>query len=160
MCLRYSIIVKWQGDRRKLPYKQGLFDHLLQGEHLIIVLGLDRSNDCGDHRCHSACYGLLEGGVRSLRISYDFFETGNCFRKLVCICEPGRVIKTRRSGSCCSCFLSEDIKKKEIYWLSSSHAVDKFLQSGFNVRSLLIPCVALKFVDDMGKALGFYWERK
>lgn len=155
MYLWCNIMVEQGNDRRRFLYQQGLFDHLSQEEYLIIMLSLDKSNGCSNRKHHSACYPLLERGVHSLRVSYDFFETGNCFRKLICVCEPRRVVKTRGSRSCCSCFSFEDVKKREIYQLGSSHTVNEFLQSDFNVKNLLIAYVALKLMDDMGKALGF-----
>ena len=121
----------------------------------MFVLGLDIGDGCGDCRCHRAHYRLLEGGVHDLRVSCDLLETSNCFREFVCVCELGRVVKTRGSGCCCSCFSLRDAKKRGIYWLGSSYAIDKLLQSGINVRSLLIACVALELVDGIGKALGF-----
>lgn len=91
------------------------------------MLGFDRGDGYDDCRCHSACYGLLEGGVHSLRVSYDFLETGNYFKKLVWVYELRRVVKMRGSESRCFCFSSRDVKKRWIYWLGNSHVVDEFL---------------------------------
>ena len=124
------------------------------------MLGLNIGDGFGDCRCHRARYRLLEGGVHDLRISCNFLKTGNCFRELVCVCEPGGVVKTRKSGCCCSSFSLGDTKKREIYWLGSSYAIGEFLQSEIDVRSLLIAFVVLKLVDGTGKALGFCWKGK
>lgn len=90
-----------------------------------------------------------------MRVSYDFLEAGNCFRELVYVCKPKGVVKTRESGCYYFCFSFEDAKKRGIYWFGSSYAIDEFLQGGIDVRSLFIACVALEFVDGMGKALSF-----
>lgn len=91
-----------------------------------------------------------------MRVSYDFFEAGNCFRKLTCVCKPGGVVKTRGSKYCCSCFSLEDTKKRRIYWFGSSYAIDEFLQGGIDMRSLFIAYIALEFVDDTGKVFSYY----
>ena len=122
------------------------------------MLGLDIGNGRSDRRCYCACYGLLERGVHDLRVSCDFLETGNCFKELVCVCEPRGVVKTREKGCCCSCFSLGDAKKRGIYWLGSSYAIDEFLEGGIDARSLTIACVALELVDGTGKALGFCWK--
>ncbi len=120
------------------------------------MLGLDSGDGCCNHRCQYTHYGLFEGGVHNLRISYDFVEMGNCSKKLVCICESKGVVKTRGSKCCFSSFFSGDVEKREIYRLSSSYAINEPLQGEIDAKSLFIACVALKFVDDTGKALGFY----
>ena len=153
-------MVGWGGGRKGFPYKQGLFNHLLQGKHLAIVLGLDRSNGCSSRRCHCVCYWLLEERVHSLRVSYDFFKTGNCFSKLVCICDPERVVKTRGGRYCCFYFSFGDVKKRGIYWFGSSYTVNKLLQGRLNARSVFIACIMLKLVDGTGKAFGFCSKRK
>ena len=89
-----------------------------------------------------------------------FFKTGNCLRKLVCVCEPGGIIKTRGSRCSCFCFSSGNVAEREIYWLGSSYAVDELLQGGLDAGSLLIACVALEFADGTGKAFGFCWKEK
>ena len=150
-------IGRW-GCRRGISKEERFFNHLTKREHLALMLSLDGGDDCGNCRCHRACYQLLEGGVYSLRVSYEFFETGNCFKKLVCVCEPGGVVKTRRSICSCSCFPSSNIAEREIYWLGSSYAVDELLQDGLDAGSLLIACVMLEFADGMDKAFGFYWK--
>ena len=155
MYLWGSIIVGWGGGKRGHPHKQGLLNHLPQREHLAIVFGLDRGDDCDDRRYHHACYRLLEGGVHSLRVSYDFLKPGNCFRKLVCVCDPGKIVKTRRSGYYYSCFSFGDVEKRGIYWLSNSYVVNELLQGGLDARSLLIACVTLKLMDGTDKVLGF-----
>lgn len=81
---------------------------------------------------------------------------GNCFRKLISVCELGGVIKMRGIRCCYFCFFHEDIEKRGNYWLSNSYALVKFLHGGINMRSLLIAYVILKFVDSMGKAFGFF----
>ena len=124
------------------------------------MLGLDIGDGCGDCGCHRARYRLLKAGVHDLRVSYDFLETGNCFRKLVYICELERVVKTRGSGCSCSCFSLGDAKERGIYWLGSSYAINEFLQGKIDVRSLLITCVVLELVDGTSKALGFCWKGK
>ena len=124
------------------------------------MLDLDSGDGCGDRKCHCARYQLLEGGVYSLRVSYDFLKTGNCFRKLVCVCEPGGVIKSRRSRCYCSCFSFGNIEERGIYWLGSSYAFDEFLQSGLDMRNFFITNVTLELVDSTGKALGFCWKGK
>ena len=155
MHLCHSIMVEWGGCRRELSYKQGLFNHLLQGEYLVIVLALDSGNSYGNCRFHCTCYWLLEEKVYSLRINYDFLEMGNYFKKLICVCEPGRVVKTKKSGYCCSCFSFGNIETKRIYWLGKSYAIDKFLQGYLDARSFFIACVARELVDGTGKAFGF-----
>lgn len=119
------------------------------------MLGLDSGNGYGNRRSHYACYELLEEGVHDLRVSCDFVKTGNCSRELVCVCELGQVVKTRRSGCCYFCSSFKNVKKKVIYWLSSSYAIDKLLQDKIDARSLCITCVVLKLVDGIGKALSF-----
>lgn len=111
------------------------------------MLHLNGGNGYGNRRHYRACYQLLEGKVHSLRISYNFLKMGNCFRKLVCVCEPKRVIKVRKSRCCYSYFSFGDVKKRGIYWLDRSYAVDKLLQDGLDTRSLFIPFVVLKLVD-------------
>lgn len=95
-----------------------------------------------------------------MRISDNFLKTGNCFRELVFVCELGGVVKTRGSGYCCSYFSLADAKKRGIYWLDRSYAIDKFLEDKINVKSLLIACGVLELVDGTGKALGFCWKGK
>ena len=95
-----------------------------------------------------------------MRVSYEFFEMGNCCRKLVCVHEPGGVVKTRGSGCCCSCFSFGNVEERGIYRLGSSYAVDELLQGGLDTRSLPIVCVALELVDGTSKAFGFCWKRK
>lgn len=119
------------------------------------MLGLDSSNGYDNCRSHRAYYGLLKEEVYDLRVSYNFIETGNCFRELACVCELGRVIKTRGSGWCYSCFSPGDVEKRGIYQLGSSYVINKLLQDEINARSLLIAYVALELVNGMGKALNF-----
>ena len=120
-----------------------------------MVFGLDRGNSCSDRRCHHTYYRLLDERVYYLRVGYDFFKMKNSFRKLVCVRKPGRVVKTRGSKCCCSCFFFRNFKKRRIYWLNSSYAVDKFLQGGIDSKSLFIVRIALKLVDGAKKAFGF-----
>lgn len=68
---------------RGLSQKQGLLDHLSEGEYLALVLDLDRGDHCGNCRCHRARYGLLERGVHNLGVSCNFLEKGDCCKKLV-----------------------------------------------------------------------------
>lgn len=108
-----------EGDFRKL------FNHLPKGKHLTIVLGLDRSERCGNCRCYYACYRLLEGGIHDLGVSCDFFEMWNCFRELVYVCELGRVVKGQRLLSySCTILKQSRLQKKRRY-----KEVDKGLQA-------------------------------
>lgn len=149
-------MIGWGVGRWGLPYKQEFLNHLLHREYFATVLGLDRGNNCGNHRCQHTYYQLLEEGVYSLRISYNFFKTGNYFKKYIYICDLGRDVKTRGSGCCYFYFFFKDIEIKEIYSFGSSYAVDKLLHGRLDVRSLLITCIMLKLVDGIGKALDFY----
>lgn len=88
-----------------------------------------------------------------MRISYDFIETGNCSKKLFCVCELGKVVKTREGRCYYSCFSFGNVKEREIYWLDGSYAVDEFLQGRIDAKSLLIAFVVLKLVDGTGKTL-------
>ena len=124
------------------------------------MLGLDGGNRCSDRRRDSARYRLLEGRVHSARVSYDFREMDNGFRKLVYVCEPARIVKTRESRRSCSCFPFGNVEARRIYRLGSSHAVDELLQGGLDARGLPIACVALELVNGTGKALGFWWKGK
>lgn len=95
-----------------------------------------------------------------MKVSYDFCETSNSFREFVCICEAGRVVKTRKYRCCCSCFFLENVEKKGIYWLDSSYAIDEFLQGKINRKNYVIACIMLELVDGTDKAFGFRWKGK
>lgn len=120
-----------------------------------MIPGLNSGNSYDDRRCHHAHYKLLEERVYDLRVICDFFEIGNCSRELVSICELEEVVKTRDSRCCCSYSFLRDVEKREIYWLGSSYAINKFLQDKINAKSLFITCVALELVNNMDKALSF-----
>lgn len=107
------------------------------------MLGLDSSNSYSNRRYYCVCYKLLERRVHNLRVSYDFLKMSNYSKKLFCVCELGEVIKTQKSRCYCFYFSLEDIKKKEIYWLSSSYVIKKFLQDKINAKSLLIAYIIL-----------------
>lgn len=57
-------------------------------------------------------------------------------------------------------FFFGNIKKRGIFRLGSSYAVDKLLQGGLDAKNLFIAYVTLKLMDDMDKALEFYWKGK
>lgn len=120
------------------------------------MLGLDIGDGCSDCRYYHAHYRLLKRKVHDLKVSYDSLEIGNCFREFLSVCEPGGVIKTRKSGCCCFCFSLRNTKKRGIYCLNNSYAINKFLQGRINARNLIIACIILELVDGTSKALGFY----
>lgn len=57
------------------------------------MLCLDRGDRCDDRKYYNAWYRLLKGGVHDLGVSCDLFEIGNCYRELVFVYKPGRVVR-------------------------------------------------------------------
>lgn len=156
ICFQGNLKVERGSCRKRLPSKKSLFNHLLQEKHFVFVLLLNSSDSCGNCRCYHACYRLLEEEVHDLRVSYYFLKISNCFKELIRIYEPRKVVKTRGSGCHYSCFFLRNAIKRRIYRLSSNYVVDKFLQNKIDARSLFIAYVALKLVDGMSKTLGFW----
>lgn len=118
------------------------------------MLGLDNGNGCSNHRFYYAYYRLLDRGVYDLKVSNNFLKTGNYFRELVYICEPGGIVKMTESRFCYSCSFFGDVEKR-VFWLDGSYAINNFLEGGVNGRSLFIACVILELVDSTGKAFRF-----
>ena len=150
-----GVRIGWRGRQRGISKEERFFNHLTQTVHLALMLSLNGGDSSGNGKYHHVRYQLLEGGVHSSRVSYEFFKTGSYFRKLVCICKPREVVKIRRSECSCSSFPSGNVPKREIYWLGSSYVVNELLQGGLDAGNLLIACIALEFTDGTSKAFGF-----
>lgn len=69
------------------------------------MLSLDSNNRCDNCRYYCVCYWLLEGRVHDFGVSNDLFQMGNYYSKLVYVCEPRRVVKTRGSDVATLVFL-------------------------------------------------------
>lgn len=123
------------------------------------MIVFDSGDGCQNHGSYHTCYKLMRGEVHYIGVGCDFVKIGNCSRKLVCVYELGKIVKTGGIRYYCSSFLSSDVEKGEIYWRGSSYMIDELLQGGINARSLLIAYITLEVVDDMGKTLDFWWKR-
>lgn len=75
------------------------------------MLGLDIGDGRNNCRYHRARYKLLERRVYDLRVSCNFLEMGNCFKKLVYVCGPERVVKTRGNRCYYSCFFFKTLRR-------------------------------------------------
>lgn len=74
-------------------FKSRNFSIISHKENFALVFGLNRGNRYGNRRCHYAYYRLLERGAYDLRVSCNFFKTGNCYRELVYVYELGKVVR-------------------------------------------------------------------
>lgn len=109
----------------------------MQGEHFAFVLSLDSNNSYRDHKCYCACYKLLDKGIHDLGVSDNFLKTGNCFRKLVCVCMSGDVIKIRKSRFYCFLFL--EISRERFFGLMADIRSTSFWRVKSMQKVFLLP---------------------
>lgn len=73
--------------------------------------GLNCVNGSCNGQCYFADYRLFNKKIYDLRVDRDFLKINNCFSKLIWICKPKNVIKSRKSGSYYSRSSFKHIKK-------------------------------------------------